>query len=94
MLKIISQVDAKREDSDVKKGILDIEDLVKLGKKKSFCPCHSSFAIRSTFSFSQSTPPPCLLLLPLIKPVQPSSLRPLLPFNFHFHAIGKIANRR
>ncbi|KAG7164976.1 regulator of telomere elongation helicase 1-like [Homarus americanus] len=33
-----NQVDAKKDEPELRQGILDLEDLVKFGKKKSFCP--------------------------------------------------------
>ncbi|CAL4105445.1 unnamed protein product, partial [Meganyctiphanes norvegica] len=37
-----NQIDNKKDDSDLRGAPLDIEDLVKLGKKKSFCPYYMS----------------------------------------------------
>lgn len=33
-----NQVDAKKDDPELRKDVLDIEDLVAMGKKRSFCP--------------------------------------------------------
>ncbi|KAK7078302.1 Regulator of telomere elongation helicase 1 [Halocaridina rubra] len=33
-----NQVDAKRDEPELRNNVLDLEDLVKLGKKKTFCP--------------------------------------------------------
>ncbi|XP_045625428.2 regulator of telomere elongation helicase 1 homolog [Procambarus clarkii] len=33
-----NQVDAKKGEPELRQGVLDLEDLVKFGKKKSFCP--------------------------------------------------------
>ncbi|KAG0710780.1 Regulator of telomere elongation helicase 1 [Chionoecetes opilio] len=41
-----NQVEAKREDPELRLGILDIEDLVKLGKKKPFCPYYMTRELR------------------------------------------------
>uniref|UniRef100_A0A0P4WD16 Regulator of telomere elongation helicase 1 homolog n=1 Tax=Scylla olivacea TaxID=85551 RepID=A0A0P4WD16_SCYOL len=37
-----NQVDNKKDDSELRKDILDIEDLVKMGKKRAFCPYYMS----------------------------------------------------
>lgn len=37
-LNIFCQVEAKKDDPEVRQKALDIEDLVKVGRKKTFCP--------------------------------------------------------
>ncbi|KAB7494881.1 Regulator of telomere elongation helicase 1-like protein [Armadillidium nasatum] len=41
-----NQVETKRVDPDVINSVLDIEDLVKLGKKRTFCPYYMAREIR------------------------------------------------
>lgn len=37
-LNLFYQVEAKKDDPEVRQKALDIEDLVKVGRKKTFCP--------------------------------------------------------
>lgn len=40
------QVDVKKDDPSVRQGVHDLEDLVKLGKKKTFCPYYMARELR------------------------------------------------
>lgn len=40
------QVDAKKDDPEVRQTALDIEDLVKVGRKKTFCPYYMARELR------------------------------------------------
>ncbi|XP_068207931.1 regulator of telomere elongation helicase 1 homolog [Palaemon carinicauda] len=42
-----NQVDIKKDDPDVRQNVLDIEDLVKLGKKKTFCPYYMARELKT-----------------------------------------------
>ncbi|KAK3864798.1 hypothetical protein Pcinc_029539 [Petrolisthes cinctipes] len=41
-----NQVDVKKEEPEVRQGVHDLEDLVKLGKKKTFCPYYMARELR------------------------------------------------
>ena len=41
------QVENKKDDTDIRQNIHDIEDLVKLGKKKAFCPYYMARELKT-----------------------------------------------